>query len=91
MILSGVHPEAPASWRRGMSFGTPASEDNAYAATLVRAALNRASLSHYSVWPRLRQLRTGFKVTINGAVSAHSSRMVLTPEAIALPKAELIE
>ncbi|HEX4574105.1 MAG TPA: BPL-N domain-containing protein [Gemmatimonadales bacterium] len=47
VILSGVHPEAPASWRRGMTFSTPAGEDNAYAATLVRAALNRASLPHY--------------------------------------------
>ena len=47
VILSGVHPEALASWRRGMTFSTPASEDNAYAATLVRAALNRALLSHY--------------------------------------------
>ena len=47
VVLSGVHPEAPASWRRGMTFLTPASEDNAYAATLIRAALNRAPLSHY--------------------------------------------
>jgi glutamine amidotransferase-like uncharacterized protein len=46
VILSGVHPEAPASWRRGMTFHTPASVDNAYAGTLIRAALNRISLSH---------------------------------------------
>jgi glutamine amidotransferase-like uncharacterized protein len=46
VILSGVHPEAPASWRRGMTFNTPASVDNAYAGTLVRAALNRTPLSH---------------------------------------------
>ena len=32
VILSGVHPEAPATWRRGMTFATPASVDNAYAA-----------------------------------------------------------
>jgi hypothetical protein len=44
VVLSGVHPEAPESWRRDMSFGTPASVDNAYAATLVRAALDRTSL-----------------------------------------------
>ena len=31
VILTGVHPEAPASWRRGMTFTTPASADNAYA------------------------------------------------------------
>jgi glutamine amidotransferase-like uncharacterized protein len=47
VILSGVHPEAPESWRHGMSFTTPASEDNAYAGVLIDAALNRTSLSHY--------------------------------------------
>jgi len=46
VILSGVHPEAPASWRRGLTFNTPSSADNAYAGTLVRAALNRTPLSH---------------------------------------------
>jgi glutamine amidotransferase-like uncharacterized protein len=39
VVLTGIHPEAPASWRRGLTFRTPASVDNAYAATLVRAAL----------------------------------------------------
>jgi glutamine amidotransferase-like uncharacterized protein len=47
VILTGVHPEAPASWRRGMDFKTPVDIDNAYAATLVRTALNRESLPHY--------------------------------------------
>jgi hypothetical protein len=47
IILAGVHPEAPASWRRGMTFATPVSADNAYAATLIRAALNRTPLPHY--------------------------------------------
>jgi len=47
VILSGVHPEAPESWRRGMSFQTPASATMAYAATLVDAALNRTVLPHY--------------------------------------------
>jgi glutamine amidotransferase-like uncharacterized protein len=46
VILSGVHPEAPASWRHGMTFHTPAAVDNAYAGTLIRAALNRISLVH---------------------------------------------
>jgi glutamine amidotransferase-like uncharacterized protein len=45
VILSGVHPEAPDSWRRGMTFRTPAAVDHAYAATLIRAALNRTPLS----------------------------------------------
>jgi glutamine amidotransferase-like uncharacterized protein len=47
LILSGVHPEAPADWRRGMDFKTPADTDNAYAAALIQAALNRESLPHY--------------------------------------------
>ena len=47
VVLTGVHPEAPAGWRRGMTFTTPVSVDNAYAGKLIHAALNRASLSHY--------------------------------------------
>jgi hypothetical protein len=47
VILTGVQPEAPASWRRGMDFMAPAEIDNAYAATLIRAALNRLWLPHY--------------------------------------------
>ena len=47
VILTGVHPEAPASWRRGLDFRTPVNIDNAYAATLIRAALNRELLPHY--------------------------------------------
>jgi hypothetical protein len=47
VILSGVHPEAPQSWRSGMSFSTTAAVDNAYAETLVTAALNGTSLPHF--------------------------------------------
>jgi glutamine amidotransferase-like uncharacterized protein len=47
VILTGVHPEAPANWRRGMTFTTPASVDNAYAATLINAALHGTRLPHY--------------------------------------------
>ena len=47
VILSGVHPEAPGGWRRGMTFTTPASADHAYARTLIEAALHRTSLPHY--------------------------------------------
>ena len=47
VILTGVHAEAPESWRHGMTFNTPATEDNSYAATLIQAALNRTSLSHF--------------------------------------------
>lgn len=46
-ILSGVHPEAPASWRYGMNFSTPLSVDLAYAGTLVKAALAGTYLPHY--------------------------------------------
>ena len=46
-ILSGVHPEAPESWRRGMTFATPAFVDRAYAATLISAALQQTALPHF--------------------------------------------
>lgn len=45
VVLCGFHPEAPESWRRGMTFTTPASVCNAYAAALVEAALNRTPLA----------------------------------------------
>jgi glutamine amidotransferase-like uncharacterized protein len=47
MILAGIHPEAPESWRRGMEFGTPVEADNAYAARLIRAAVNREAMPQY--------------------------------------------
>ncbi len=47
VVLAGIHPEAPASWRRGMTFATPVADDNAYAAKLVRAALERTELPHH--------------------------------------------
>jgi glutamine amidotransferase-like uncharacterized protein len=47
VILSGVHPEAPASWRSGMKFTTSLAVDLAFAGTLVDAALNATSLPHY--------------------------------------------
>jgi len=46
-ILSGVHPEAPDNWRRGLTFATPAVIDNAYAETLIDAALNGKTPAHY--------------------------------------------
>jgi glutamine amidotransferase-like uncharacterized protein len=46
VVLTGVHPEAPASWRRELTFTTPVEADHAYAATLVRAALDRTRLAH---------------------------------------------
>ena len=47
VVLCGVHPEAPANWRRGMTFATPAGVDNAYAGKLIDAAFNGTSLPHY--------------------------------------------
>jgi hypothetical protein len=47
VMLSGVHPEAPANWRKGMNFSTPADVDIAYAGKLVDAALNGTKLPHY--------------------------------------------
>jgi glutamine amidotransferase-like uncharacterized protein len=47
VVLSGVHPEAPADWRRRMTFQTPADVDHAYAAALIRAALNREAMPSF--------------------------------------------
>ncbi|MDB5346394.1 MAG: hypothetical protein JWP89_4771 [Schlesneria sp.] len=47
VVLSGVHPEAPASWRKGMKFTTPVDIDIAYARELIDAALHRTVLPHY--------------------------------------------
>jgi glutamine amidotransferase-like uncharacterized protein len=47
IVLTGIHPEAPDSWRRGLTFGTPSSTDQAFAAMLIQAALNRTPLAHY--------------------------------------------
>jgi hypothetical protein len=47
VILSGVHPEAPENWRKGMNFKTPSSEDHEFAWTLIEAALNSTPLPHY--------------------------------------------
>lgn len=53
VILSGIHPEAPASWRRGMKFRTPVSDDHDYAAALIRAALAGTSLhQEFSLLPQ---------------------------------------
>lgn len=45
MVLTGIHAEAPESWRRGLRFATPIDEDKAYAADLIRAALNGTVLA----------------------------------------------
>jgi hypothetical protein len=47
VILTGVHPEAPAGWRTGMNFFTPLDVDLAFAGTLVTSAMNRVTLPHF--------------------------------------------
>jgi glutamine amidotransferase-like uncharacterized protein len=47
IILTGIHPEAPESWRSGMDFTTPASVDHDYAVTLIRSAMERRPLPHF--------------------------------------------
>ena len=47
VILSGVHPEAPASWRTGLKFKTSVAADLAYAGTLITTAMNGTTLPHF--------------------------------------------
>ena len=47
VLLVGTHPEAPENWQRGMTFTTPPGAANAYAGTLIDAALNGTSLPHH--------------------------------------------
>jgi glutamine amidotransferase-like uncharacterized protein len=46
VLLSGVHPEAPESWRKGLLFETPVAETQRYTATLIDAALHGRALAH---------------------------------------------
>ena len=47
VVLTGIHPEAPESWRRGMTFRSTAEVDNAFAVRLIKAALTRERLGHF--------------------------------------------
>jgi hypothetical protein len=47
VIFTGVHLEAPESWRGAMSFATPTSVDLAYAGTVFQAALSGTTLPHF--------------------------------------------
>jgi hypothetical protein len=47
VILCGFHPEAPESWRKGLEFATPVRSSNAYALTIIEAALDHRELPHY--------------------------------------------
>jgi glutamine amidotransferase-like uncharacterized protein len=47
VVFTGVHLEAPAAWRAGMTFTTPLSADLAYAGTVIQAALAGTPLPHF--------------------------------------------
>jgi len=47
VILCGVHPEAPESWRRRLTFSTTGDAAHDYTVTLVDAALHGRRLPHY--------------------------------------------
>ena len=47
VIFTGVHLEAPESWRGSMNFRTPVAVDLAYAGTVFQAALNGTALPHF--------------------------------------------
>ena len=46
-MFTGVHLEAPADWRTGLTFTTPVSADVAYAGTVIQAALSGTPLPHF--------------------------------------------
>jgi glutamine amidotransferase-like uncharacterized protein len=48
VVLVGTHPEAPESWRREFAFTTPISADHAFAAKVIRAALERTALPTFT-------------------------------------------
>lgn len=47
VIFTGVHPEAPESWRESLNFTTPASVDITYAGTIIQSALAGTPLPHF--------------------------------------------
>jgi hypothetical protein len=47
VIFTGVHPEAPESWRGSMPFSTPVAVDLSYAGTVIQAALSGTPLPHF--------------------------------------------
>ena len=47
VIFTGVHLEAPESWRGSMTFTTPIAVDLAYAGTVIQAAFDGMPLAHF--------------------------------------------
>jgi hypothetical protein len=46
-IFTGVHPEAPSAWIGTMTMKTPISVDQAYAGSVIKAALDGTPLPHF--------------------------------------------
>jgi hypothetical protein len=47
VIFTGIHAEAPESWRGSLAFSTSLSSDLAYAGTIISAALSGTPLAHF--------------------------------------------
>jgi glutamine amidotransferase-like uncharacterized protein len=47
VVLTGVHPEAPENWRKEFYFSTSIEDSHHYAATLIKAALEKAAMPHF--------------------------------------------
>jgi glutamine amidotransferase-like uncharacterized protein len=47
VVLTGVHAEAPESWRRDLAFTTPVARSHAFVARLIDAALHRTPLPRH--------------------------------------------
>jgi glutamine amidotransferase-like uncharacterized protein len=62
VVLTGVHPEAPENWRRGLTFTTPASVDNEYAAKL-RSRLRTTPFERRKCWNTSRTTTCLVQVT----------------------------
>ncbi len=47
VVLTGVHSEAPESWRREFNFSTPIESSHKYATTLIKAAIHKTIMPHF--------------------------------------------
>jgi hypothetical protein len=47
VVFTGVHPEAPESWRGSMAFSTSEAADLTYAGAIISAAMSGTPLAHF--------------------------------------------
>jgi glutamine amidotransferase-like uncharacterized protein len=47
IVLTGVHPEAPESWRKEFHFSTSIEDSHQYAGRLVKAAMEKIAMPHF--------------------------------------------